>query len=102
RRRHTRSKRDWSSDVCSSDLRETRLVQEMMLGLGGVRLLQTLGVDASVFHLNEGHSAFLTLELARQVIEKDRVTFSEAMKRVRRSEERRVGKECNAGWLMQL
>ena len=63
--------------------RETRLVQEMMLGLGGVRLLQTLGVDASVFHLNEGHSAFLTLELARQVIEKDRVTFSEAMKRVR-------------------
>src|SRR2546428_9361185 len=63
--------------------RETRLVQEMMLGLGGVRLLQTLGVDASVFHLNEGHSAFLTLELARQVIEKDRVTFREAMKRVR-------------------
>src|SRR5205807_5758746 len=63
--------------------RETRLVQEMMLGIGGVRLLQTLGVDASVFHLNEGHSAFLTLELARQLIEKDGVTFNEAINRVR-------------------
>jgi len=63
--------------------RETRLVQEMMLGLGGVRLLQALGVDISVFHLNEGHSAFLTLELARQLIEKDGVTFNEAMNRVR-------------------
>jgi len=63
--------------------RETRLVQEMMLGLGGVRLLEALGVDPFVFHLNEGHSAFLTLELARQLIQKDGVTFAEAMNRVR-------------------
>lgn len=63
--------------------RETRLVQEMMLGIGGVRLLQQLGIEPAVFHLNEGHSAFLTLELARQIIESDGVTFAEAMKRVR-------------------
>jgi glycogen phosphorylase len=63
--------------------RETRLVQEMMLGIGGVRLLQTLNIEPSVFHLNEGHSAFLTLEMARQIIESDGVTFSEAIKRVR-------------------
>ena len=63
--------------------RETRLVQEMMLGIGGVRLLQKLGIEPSVFHLNEGHSAFLTLELARELIESDGVTFSESMKRVR-------------------
>jgi starch phosphorylase len=63
--------------------RETRLVQEMMLGIGGVRLLQQLQLEPAVFHLNEGHSAFLTLELARQIIESDGVTFSEAMKRVR-------------------
>jgi starch phosphorylase len=63
--------------------RETRLVQEMMLGIGGVRLLQKLGIEPSIFHLNEGHSAFLTLELARELIEGDGVTFSEAMKRVR-------------------
>jgi len=63
--------------------RETRLVQEMMLGIGGVRLLQQLGIEPAVFHLNEGHSAFLTLELAREIIEHDGVTFAEAMKRVR-------------------
>jgi len=63
--------------------RETRLVQEMMLGIGGVRLLQRLGIEPAVFHLNEGHSACLTLELARELIESDGVTFSESMKRVR-------------------
>ena len=63
--------------------RETRLVQEMMLGIGGVRLLYALGVEPRVFHLNEGHSAFLTLELSRRVMEGDTVEFAEAAKRVR-------------------
>ncbi|HYN86868.1 MAG TPA: alpha-glucan family phosphorylase [Pyrinomonadaceae bacterium] len=49
--------------------RETRCVQEMVLGIGGVRLLRRLGVEPHVFHLNEGHSAFLTLELARELTE---------------------------------
>jgi glycogen phosphorylase len=48
--------------------RETRCVQEIVLGVGGVRLLGRLGVRPRVFHLNEGHSAFLTLELARELI----------------------------------
>ncbi len=47
---------------------ETRIVQEKILGIGGVRLLRKLGLTPSVFHLNEGHSAFLTLELAREFI----------------------------------
>lgn len=63
--------------------RETRLVQEMMLGIGGARLLQKLGVDPGVYHLNEGHSAFLTLELARQLIEREGIGFAEAAGRVR-------------------
>ena len=63
--------------------RETRLVQEMMLGIGGARLLQKLGVDPGVYHLNEGHSAFLTLELARQLIEREGIGFAEAASRVR-------------------
>jgi glycogen phosphorylase len=63
--------------------RETRLVQEMMLGIGGVRLLDSLGIEPRVFHLNEGHSAFLTLELTRKVMECDSVAFSEAARRVR-------------------
>src|SRR5881396_4312357 len=44
----------------------TRIMQEILLGIGGVRLLRTLGVTPSVFHMNEGHAAFLTLELIRE------------------------------------
>lgn len=47
---------------------ETRIVQEKVLGIGGVRLLRKLGVSPSVFHLNEGHSAFLAFELAREFL----------------------------------
>src|SRR5262249_59964273 len=41
---------------------EMRIAQEIMLGIGGVRALRQLGVDALVWHMNEGHSAFLGLE----------------------------------------
>ncbi len=44
----------------------TRIMQEILLGVGGVRLLRALGIAPSVFHMNEGHAAFLTLELARE------------------------------------
>src|SRR5664280_2182404 len=43
-----------------------RVMQGMLLGIGGVRLLRKLGVQPSVFHMNEGHAAFLTLELIRE------------------------------------
>src|SRR3989442_5332991 len=60
--------------------RETRLVQEQMLGIGGARLLRKLGLQPSVFHLNEGHSAFLTLELARELIENQGLNLATAFK----------------------
>ena len=63
--------------------RETRLVQEKMLGIGGARLLRKLGLQPSVFHLNEGHSAFLTLELTRELIESEGLNFAVAAERVR-------------------
>src|SRR5436190_11595654 len=44
----------------------TRIMQEILLGVGGVRLLRALGVRPSVFHMNEGHAAFLTFELVRE------------------------------------
>ncbi|HWW01333.1 MAG TPA: alpha-glucan family phosphorylase [Candidatus Acidoferrum sp.] len=44
----------------------TRIMQEILLGIGGVRLLRALGVKPCVFHMNEGHAAFLTLELIRE------------------------------------
>ena len=48
---------------------EMRIQQEIVLGIGGVRVLRTLGIDPAVFHLNEGHSAFLVLERARELVE---------------------------------
>lgn len=44
----------------------TRIMQEILLGVGGVRLLRALNVKPSTFHMNEGHAAFLTLELIRE------------------------------------
>ena len=44
----------------------TRMMQEILLGVGGVRLLRLLGIEPSVFHMNEGHAAFLGLELMRE------------------------------------
>ena len=46
----------------------TRIMQEVLLGVGGVRLLRALGLEPSTFHMNEGHAAFLTLELMREKI----------------------------------
>ena len=47
---------------------ETRIRQEVVLGIGGVRALDALGLKPSVFHMNEGHAAFLTLERIRQAV----------------------------------
>src|SRR6185503_1509698 len=62
--------------------RETRIVQEMLLGIGGVRLLRKVGIEPGVYHLNEGHSAFLTLELARELVQTRKLNFTEAAKLV--------------------
>ncbi len=63
---------------------ETRIVQEKILGIGGVRLLRKLRIQPSVFHLNEGHSAFLTLELAREFLEENsELSFIDAVSYVR-------------------
>jgi starch phosphorylase len=45
---------------------DTRITQELILGVGGVRALRALGLDPAVYHMNEGHSAFLTVELLRE------------------------------------
>lgn len=58
---------------------EIRLVQEIVLGIGGWRLIEALGLEIDVCHLNEGHAAFVTLERARCYMEKKRVDFWEAL-----------------------
>jgi len=59
--------RDLTTRVYGGDS-TTRIMQEMLLGIGGVRLLRRLGQSPSTFHMNEGHAAFLTLELIREKI----------------------------------
>ena len=48
--------------------RETRIQQEILLGIGGIRLLDALNIKGTVYHMNEGHSAFIGLELCRKLI----------------------------------
>jgi starch phosphorylase len=62
---------------------EHRLQQEILLGVGGVRALQALDVDAQVFHTNEGHAGFLGLERIRQAIVDDGLSYPEAIEAVR-------------------
>jgi starch phosphorylase len=64
--------------------REMRLAQEIVLGMGGVRALRELAIDPGVWHLNEGHSAFLLLERARALVA-DRVDPEEALRQVGRN-----------------
>ena len=57
---------------------EMRIQQEIMLGIGGYRALEALGIKPSVYHLNEGHSAFLALERIRCLMETEHLSFAEA------------------------
>lgn len=59
--------------------RELRIMQEIVLGIGGVRVLRALGLEPTAFHMNEGHSAFLVLELTLELINQG-VPFEEAKK----------------------
>jgi starch phosphorylase len=66
--------------------REMRLCQEIILGIGGVRALRALGIDPGVWHLNEGHSAFMLLERARELIAAERTRpVSDALREVGRT-----------------
>jgi len=59
--------------------RETRFMQEVVLGIGGWRALKALGIEAGVCHLNEGHAAFATLERARMFADDEQCDFFTAL-----------------------
>ena len=60
----------------------TRIRQELVLGVGGVRALKALGITPGVYHLNEGHSAFAPLEAIRERMHEDGISFDEALRDV--------------------
>jgi starch phosphorylase len=75
--------RDLSARLYGGD-QEPRMRQEMVLGLGGVRVLRALNIDPAAWHMNEGHSAFLVLERLRELTQGGR-PFHEALEVVRQS-----------------
>lgn len=64
---------------------EMRLKQEILLGIGGIRLLKEMNISAQIYHLNEGHSAFCSLERLNNYINNDRLHYNEALELVRSS-----------------
>jgi len=74
------SDRELTARLYTSDL-DSRISQEIILSIGGVRALRVLGYNPSVWHLNEGHSAFLNLERAREIIASGH-SFEEARKEI--------------------
>jgi glycogen phosphorylase len=79
---------DWArtiTDALYGGDRQHRIRQELVLGVGGVRVLRALGLEPTVFHMNEGHSAFLQLERLRELIEDEHVAREAALQRLRAS-----------------
>jgi starch phosphorylase len=74
--------RELSARLYGGD-REMRISQEVVLGIGGVRAVRALGYEPAVWHMNEGHSAFLGLERLREFIQGQGLTIDEAIEAVR-------------------
>lgn len=64
---------------------DTRIRQEIVLGTGGMRMLKALGIEPTVFHMNEGHSAFLAVERIRVLMQEQGLSFEEALEATRGS-----------------
>jgi starch phosphorylase len=75
--------RELSARLYGGD-RETRIQQEIILGIGGVRALKALGSEPGVFHLNEGHAGFVVLQRIRDLIEAG-VSFDDALEQIRQT-----------------
>jgi starch phosphorylase len=74
--------RDITDQLYGGDL-DTRMRQEIVLGIGGLRALKALGLEPTVYHMNEGHSAFLGLERIRIFMQEKGLTFEEALEACR-------------------
>jgi starch phosphorylase len=76
--------RDITDSLYGGDI-DTRIRQEIVLGIGGMRALQAMGLKPTVFHMNEGHSAFLALEQIRGYMRDQHLSFDEALLAARTS-----------------
>ena len=75
--KNNEKERDVTSRLYGGD-QEMRIRQEIVLGMAGVKLLKTLGLNPTIYHMNEGHSAFLNLEIIKDIIAEKQVSFDVA------------------------
>lgn len=66
------------TDILYGGEAEKRILQEILLGIGGMRILEVLGYEPKAFHINEGHSAFLVFERIKNIMKKLGIGFKEA------------------------
>jgi glycogen phosphorylase/synthase len=64
---------------------ENRFKQEMILGVGGIRLIEQLGINPDLYHCNEGHAAFMNFERLRDLVQREYLTYEDALEVVRSS-----------------
>jgi len=76
--------RDITRELYVSD-RDKRLQQEIVLGLGGIKALESLNIKPKIYHINEGHSAFLIIARLQRLITQEKMTFSQAKALIRAS-----------------
>ena len=77
-RENSREDRDITDQLYGGN-QEMRIKQEILLGVGGKRALAELGIRPTVFHMNEGHSAFLAVERLREMVQEEKKPFAEAL-----------------------
>ncbi|MHB1125644.1 MAG: alpha-glucan family phosphorylase [Bacillota bacterium] len=77
------SKHGWITSRLYGGTDEDRVAQEIVLGIGGVKVLRSLGIKVDVYHFNEGHALYAGIELIREKMSVEKMTFEEAWKATR-------------------
>ncbi|NLM98276.1 MAG: alpha-glucan family phosphorylase [Halanaerobiaceae bacterium] len=78
------SKFGWISDKLYAGNNYNRIAQEMVLGIGGIRALRELGIEVDIYHFNEGHASFAGLELIREKMINEGLSFETAYEKTRK------------------
>ncbi len=78
------SENGWMTKRLYGGVAQDRVAAEMILGIGGVKALRAMGIDVDIYHFNEGHAVFAGIELIREKMTKQQMSFHEAWKATQR------------------
>lgn len=80
---HKDNNNKWITGQLYGWFAEERIAQELVLGIGGIKLIRKLGLDIDIYHFNEGHAVFAGIELIREKMDEEKLSFDEALEEVR-------------------